>query len=294
MTSVDPFFSIIIPTYNSERALECCLGSILDQHFSEFEIIIVDGLSSDQTLEIAKKKNDPRIRMYSETDRGIYDAMNKGIDLARGVWLLFLGSDDRLFDGFVLKDAHDYLIKTTAEFVYGNSQLVGGSIPTEEGPIYDGEFSLGKLFLKNICHQSIFYSKNIFHKIGYYDTKYPIFADYELNLRCFATVAVQYYDRTISLFNCDGISSRTQDNFTLEEKGFKIKEYFGYGFFNRHFKMSEHVFLSEAIILYMRKKSLEAFRYFAPYFYHTEDKAWALKKLVVTLLSKIYADPRRS
>jgi glycosyltransferase involved in cell wall biosynthesis len=283
MTPVTPFFSIIIPTYNSEKTLERCLDSILAQRFSNFEILIVDGLSSDQTVEIARGKNDPRIRIFSEKDRGVYDAMNKGIDLARGAWLLFLGSDDRLFDEFVLECAQGHLINAKAELVYGNTQVVGDTLFAEDGSIYDGEFSVSKLFMKNICHQSILYSKKIFSRVGYYDTKYPVCADWDLNLRCFASGTAQYYDKVITLFSGGGASSGTQDNFTFEERRLKIKEYFGYGLLNRHFEIYEGAFLGHAAALFARKKPLEAFRYWALYFYHTKNKTRALKDLAVTL-----------
>jgi glycosyltransferase involved in cell wall biosynthesis len=257
----------------------------LGQSFPNFEIIIVDGLSSDRTVEVAKQNNDSRITVFSEKDRGIYDAMNKGIDLALGDWLLFLGSDDQLFDPLVLEDAHGHLIKTKAEFVYGNIQSIGESTLTTEGGIYDGEFSLDKLLSNNICHQSIFYSKKLFSKIGYYDIRYSVRADWDLNLRCFARSTVQYYDRVLALFSGGGTSSRRTDDFTREERCLKVKEYFGYSFFNRHFESLRGVFLSKALALYTQKKPVVAFRYLVFYIYHT-NKTRALKKLAAKLLKR--------
>src|SRR5688572_23331397 len=99
-----PMFSIIIPTLNSEAHIRRSLESVLHQSFPNFEILIVDGLSVDQTLSIVQQENDARITTYSEKDHGIYDAMNKGITLAKGKWLYFLGSDDVLYDNNVFQD----------------------------------------------------------------------------------------------------------------------------------------------------------------------------------------------
>jgi glycosyltransferase involved in cell wall biosynthesis len=290
---INPFFSIIIPTYNSDKTLGRCLDSILEQRFSNFEIIVVDGLSCDRTIEIAKKDNDPRIKVFSEKDQGVYDAMNKGIDLAQGDWLLFLGSDDQLFDDLVLKDAHTCLIKTNAELVYGNIQMFGDNSLGNDGDIYDGEFSLCKLFSKNICHQSIFYSKKVFSKIGYYDTSYPVLADWDLNLRCFAASAVQYHNKIITLFSAGGLSGRTGDTFTLGVRCRKIKEYFGYGLLDGHFKAVKDIFLNEAAALYIRKEPLEAFRYWIIYLYHTKNKIQALKQVAVKMMSRAYNNRQR-
>ena len=86
--------SIIIPTFNSANTLRRALDSIIGQTLNDLEVLIMDGVSTDQTLDIAKTYNDNRIRIFSEPDNGVYDAMNKGIDKASGEWLYFLGSDD--------------------------------------------------------------------------------------------------------------------------------------------------------------------------------------------------------
>ncbi|MDR2410857.1 MAG: glycosyltransferase, partial [Bacteroidales bacterium] len=86
-----PVLSIIIPTYNSSKTINRCLDSILCQSYSNYEILVMDGLSSDNTLELVKAYNDRRIQIYSGKDNGIYDAMNKGIALAKGEWLYFSG-----------------------------------------------------------------------------------------------------------------------------------------------------------------------------------------------------------
>ena len=96
-------YSIIVPTFNSAHTLKRCLDSILSQTFKNFEIIIADGLSTDSTLMTAESMRDERINIFSEKDYGVYDAMNNAVERAQGKWILFLGSDDFLFDDFVLE-----------------------------------------------------------------------------------------------------------------------------------------------------------------------------------------------
>ncbi|MCZ7592848.1 MAG: glycosyltransferase [Kiritimatiellae bacterium] len=91
-----PLISIITVTRNAARDLPGCLDSVAAQTDVPYEHWVVDGGSTDGTLELLASRNDPRIRWISEPDRGIYDAMNKAVRLARGQWIYFLGSDDRM------------------------------------------------------------------------------------------------------------------------------------------------------------------------------------------------------
>ena len=113
--------SIIIPTYNSEDYLNQALKSIVNQTFKDIEVLIMDGLSSDKTVEIAEKfKQDlPQIQIYSDKDNGIYDAMNKGIKKAKGEWIYFMGSDDTFYENKTLQNFKD-LEKLELDILYGN------------------------------------------------------------------------------------------------------------------------------------------------------------------------------
>ena len=139
-----PFFSIIIPTFNSEKDIGRCCASIVHQTCRDFEIIIQDGLSRDGTLKRIKNiiEQNPAvpIRVFSEEDKGIYDAMNKAIIRSSGTWLLFLGSDDALYDNQVLADMFTQLQHARAAMVYGNVQLSGDMSWGKSGMLYDGPF----------------------------------------------------------------------------------------------------------------------------------------------------------
>jgi glycosyltransferase involved in cell wall biosynthesis len=193
-----PFFSIIIPTYNSDATLSNSLDSIICQKFNDFEILIMDGLSTDNTLKTVEEYNDSRIRIYSEKDKGIYDAMNKGILQARGEWLYFMGSDDELYDENVLFDIAAFIKSyDKLEFIYGNVVL------KKHGTIYDGKFDRIKLYFTNICHQAVLYKKTMFQTIGLYNLYYVALADWDLNMRCFLhpNITIQYVDRIIANYN---------------------------------------------------------------------------------------------
>jgi glycosyltransferase involved in cell wall biosynthesis len=204
-----PIFSIIIPTYNSEQTLQKCLESVINQCFTGFEILIMDSVSTDSTLEIAKSFNDARIKIFSEKDEGVYDAMNKGIDKAKGEWLYFLGSDDELYNNDVLYKTHEVICCKPYDLIYGNV------IFKSNNQVFDGAFDLLKLCTKtNMCHQSIFYKKELFYRLGMYNLKYKISADYDFNIRCFShpAVATCYTDQIISKYNnTTGLSARKKD-----------------------------------------------------------------------------------
>jgi len=193
-----PFFSIIVPTYNSSSTVLDCIESVLNQSFIDFEILLIDGQSKDDTINKVEQLIDTRICILSEKDKGAYDAMNKGIDLARGEYLFFLGSDDRFFNRDVLSLIYKNIKEYESDIIYGNVVLLSNN------GIYDGEFDRVKLSNeKNICHQSVFYHKNVFKRLGKYNLDFPIYADWDFNIRCFSTpdLQIKYIDVCIAYYN---------------------------------------------------------------------------------------------
>jgi glycosyltransferase involved in cell wall biosynthesis len=138
--------------------------------------------------------------------------MNKGIEKARGRWILFLGSDDRLYDEKVLQSFF-------SGPGYGDFDLVYGNVvsPIYKG-LYDREFSFEKLLHRNIPHQAVFYKKEIFGLLGSFTVHYKGYADWDLNIRCFKDnrVRVRYIDLLVAYFGADGISSRHDIPFLRE------------------------------------------------------------------------------
>jgi glycosyltransferase involved in cell wall biosynthesis len=200
-------FSVITPTLNPGPKLEATINSVLSQNEELFEYIIVDGGSTDETLNVIRKYG-KRIKCVSKKDRGVYDAMNKGIKMARGDYLYFLGAGDHLREN-ILEKVEKELPDEPLTFVYGNVYVV--NIKSE----YLGEFDDDKLAKLNICHQAIFYERTIFEVIGKYDLRYRLLADYAFNLKCFADQRIRrlYVDEVIADFEGGGISTGTDMNF---------------------------------------------------------------------------------
>ncbi|MFH4964293.1 glycosyltransferase family 2 protein [Gaetbulibacter sp. M235] len=207
-------FSIIIPTLNSEKTIENALMSLANQSYTNFEVLIIDGFSKDGTLKLIApfKSNGLNINVISEEDKGIYDAMNKGIDKAVGEWLFFMGSDDTLYDQDVLKYVATFITKTKHYIIYGNAKIVGNTNWANDGDIYAGEFSLEKLLNQNICHQAMFYKTQFIRKsIGYFNLSYKKSSDWDFNIRCWAKATFDYMDLIVAHFFAGGYSSNIHD-----------------------------------------------------------------------------------
>ena len=203
-----PFFSIIIPCYNSAGTIREALASIMQQRFTDLEVLIMDGASKDETLSIIKAFGDTRIKIYSEPDKGIYDAMNKGTLRATGQWLYFLGSDDYLFDENVLSDMQSFIAASASEVVYGDVKVKGEALWARDGEVYGGEFDFYALYKSNICHQSIFYNRKFVLRNGFtYSLRYPVSADWDFNFRCWQKTKFTYVERIVAVFQAGGLST---------------------------------------------------------------------------------------
>lgn len=283
-----PFFSIIIPTYNSEKYIGKCLESIRAQGCSDYEIIIQDGLSKDRTPDLIKEfietNGDSTIILASEKDNGIYDAMNRGIAKAKGSWLLFLGSDDHLYDDEVLGDIRTALQQSSVDMLYGDVKINGHSHWAADGEVYAGEFTREKLFQKNICHQAIFYNRTIFEKLGSFETRYTVCADWDLNHRCFAGVRTAYTPRIVSNFFSGGESTgRGHDDFTDWESGIKLKRYYRISYFNRLLSTYSSVFSNAANVYLNRNRFAVSVYYFIVSWYHSKKRMKTVRNYAVNI-----------
>lgn len=211
--SSDRLISIIIPTLNSVGCIGRCLASVREQTCLNYEVVIIDGGSTDGTLREIEEHalSCPRVTWRSGKDRGIYDAMNKGVALARGDWLLFLGADDALYAPDVLDQITRHL-SPDYDFVYGNTFSASASSWAEANVIYDGEFDDAKILERNICHQAIFYSRALFARYGGYNLSYKVLADWEFNLRIFRSVKKKFVDLIIARFEGGGTSTVLVDH----------------------------------------------------------------------------------
>lgn len=215
----EPKISIIIATYQAERDLQKCLDSIISQSYSNIETIIVDGGSTDSTVSIIKTNMPFVSRWVSERDNGIYDAMNKGVLLATGDFILFLGADDLLIIDISTIIPHLQDHKT---IYYGNVEF------KQSGLIYAGEFNRYKLAIKNICHQGILYPADVFKSFSY-DLEYKLLADHAINIRLFGSkdYAFCYLPFVISRFNQTGVSGAMFDSDYISKRLLLIYENLG-------------------------------------------------------------------
>lgn len=215
---MQPLISVIIVTYNAAQFLQNAIDSVVNQTYKNIELIIIDGLSTDLTVDIVKK-NETKITFWkTEKDLGIYDAMNKAVKYCKGDFYLFLGADDILYNNL-----HEVVLS-----IADLNHLYYGDVYFEKNKtIYDGYFNASKIVVKNICHQAILYPKVVFEKYQY-QLKYKIRADHYLNLQCYVdkTIPFKYISKTIAQFSAGGTSSNAIDyDFNLDRMLF-IKQHF--------------------------------------------------------------------
>lgn len=167
--------SLLIPTYNSGTTLEKALNSIKQQSFKDVEVIIIDGKSTDGTLDVVKANQDMISVTISETDKGIYDAINKGIRIASGKLICVLGSDDELISDSLDKVFSAWEVSKT-DIIAGRAVMV--SADGSESVRVDEDYGIGSL-LSGIpfCHNAMFVSREAYERVGSYDLRYKICAD---------------------------------------------------------------------------------------------------------------------
>lgn len=178
--------TIITPTYNSEKTIERTIKSILSQSYNNIEHIIVDGKSTDKTIDIVKKYQEIYpIKLFSEIDKGIYDAMNKGIELSTGEIINILNSDDVYDNDQVLKMVVSvFKDNKRIDAVYGDIKYFSNDTNKNTRVWRAGNYNEKKL--NNgwiIPHPALFVKKSVYEKYGKFNLKFTIAADYEFILR---------------------------------------------------------------------------------------------------------------
>jgi putative colanic acid biosynthesis glycosyltransferase len=213
-----PLVSVIIPTHNAAATLRAALESVVNQAYPKVELIVVDYQSTDATKEIVASY--PSVRFVSETEKGIYQAMNSGIAQANGEWIYFLGADDFLYNELVFKELFEQKIPKNSNLILGKVENIGiqhSLVPT----IYENTLSSGLFWKNTLHHQGILYHKRIFDTYTF-NTKYEILADYELNLRLFLANTKAYHSQLfIAKSFAGGISKQFTHALYDEELTFK-------------------------------------------------------------------------
>jgi len=215
--------SIVTITYNSEKTLEETIESILSQSYENIEYIIVDGNSSDKTIEIINKYGDEISTFLSEPDNGIYDAMNKGLKLATGDIVGILNSDDIYFDNKVIERVVKSFAETKVDSLYGDlyyveeNNLEKVSRYWKSSPFKHGSFKKGW----HPAHPTFFVRREVYEKYGYFDLTMKISADFELMLRFLEKykISTYYLEKVIVKMRLGGESNNSIKNILKGNKG---------------------------------------------------------------------------
>ena len=211
-----PLISIIVATYNCAGVLAACLASIARQTYAARQLIVVDGASSDATLDVIKA-HAPAIRHWeSAPDRGVYDAWNKALPRAQGEWIVFLGADDRFHDDEVLARMAGVLARACppSRFVYGCLDIVsanGQVIETVRRPWKElkPQFLAGTLM---VPHAGSFHHRSLFAERGAFDASFRLAGDYDLLLRELQTADPVYVpDQTVLDMGDGGMTALPQN-----------------------------------------------------------------------------------
>ncbi|MDE6811026.1 MAG: glycosyltransferase [Muribaculaceae bacterium] len=186
-----PLFSIITITYNAAKELTPTLQSVKEQTFQDFEHLLIDGASTDDTLSIARKEGVKTLRIVSEPDNGLYDAMNKGLHLSRGKYVIFLNAGDTFASPLVLDKYAEAAAEKDVDIIYGDTVIVDDKRrimrPRHHSApelLTRDSFSHGML----ICHQAFCMRRELAPD---YDINYRFSADYDWTIRCIEATSPQ-------------------------------------------------------------------------------------------------------
>lgn len=209
-----PKLSIVIATYNSAETLENCLDSIESQTFRDLEVIVIDGQSSDKTVEIIKQYNGLISYWHSKKDRGIYDAWNQGVETAHGEYICFIGSDDFYTDNGSLKRIFDAIDERQFDLVSSKGILAGSG----REYLFGSTWSYRKIARRiTVCHPGLMHHRSLFEKYGKFDINYRIVGDYEFLLRLPEETTSLHVD-AVTVRVADGGISRLRYMDMLREK----------------------------------------------------------------------------
>jgi len=203
-----PKLSIITINLNNREGLQKTIDSVIAQTYKDFEWIVIDGGSTDGSKELIEQYAAHITYWVSEPDNGIYNAMNKGIWVARGEYLQFLNSGDWLINSNVLQNI--FLHDIQDDVLYGNA-IVLDTPARRKNEILPDNIHVVDLLMENILHQSMFIKKALFEQYGYYDETLKILSDWKFNLLTIGInqCTTHHFKMDVVLFETGGESSST-------------------------------------------------------------------------------------
>lgn len=212
--------SVVTINYNNKEGLRKTINSVLDQSFGEYEYIIIDGGSTDGSVEVIKEYSDRINYWVSEQDKGIYNAMNKGIQQAKGQYLIFMNSGDCFHDYSVLE--WFFAQNTDEDIAIGKVSCVGMNM-IKEPP--GNEFSLMDFYRNHPPHQAAFFKRTIF-QYGMFDESFKLVSDWSffIDRLIFKNCSYRYLNRIIADYDMGGLST-TQVQLLKKEEALVLKEF---------------------------------------------------------------------
>jgi glycosyltransferase involved in cell wall biosynthesis len=232
--------SIVTITYNAAQVLEKTMLSVLNQSNPNFEYWIIDGNSKDDTIQIVQKIYNQidaghfpgvqasQLKWISEPDKGLYDAMNKGINLSTGDFIWFVNAGDKIYDKDILQKIEDLIeIEPECDFIYGQSIM----IDEEDQELGERHKIAPRVLRLNhflnglvVCHQSVLIRKDI---VSPFNLEYSIASDYDWTIQSFKKSQCRgYIDQYISRFMIAGVSSQKR-KLAWKERFMIMKNHFG-------------------------------------------------------------------
>lgn len=223
-----PKLSIITVNLNNLDGLKKTVSSVLNQTYKDFEFIIIDGGSTDGSKEYINQISEHLTLWVSEPDKGIYNAMNKGIRMAKGDYTSFLNSGDIFFDNQTL----EHFISETDENIdiyYGD--VIWDLVRKKKLIPAPKKLSYSHFLTDNICHQSAFIKRSLFDEIFYYNEDFKTISDWEFFIYavCKSEVSTKHLGKVVSIYDTSGVSSFTENQKLIMEDRQKV--------INKHFPL---------------------------------------------------------
>ncbi len=245
-----PLVSVITVVYNSKKYIENTINSVVSQKYQNIEYIVVDGASTDGTLDIIKAKQEHISTLISEPDKGLYDAMNKAIKIAKGDYLWFINSGDEIYSDSVLCEIFDQIGKNTSlpDLIYGETEIINENREALGMRRHQAPKKLTWKSLRfgmKVCHQSVIVKREL---SNLYNTKYRYSSDFDWLIKVLKKSENIYNSKlTLSKFMEGGISSQSLLP-SLKERFAIMSRY--YGFISTTFI---HFYLAVKLLFYYIK-----------------------------------------
>lgn len=258
--------SIITINYNNAAGLEKTLASVVNQNFSDFEYIVIDGASTDGSTDVIKKYSDKINYWVSEPDSGIYNAMNKGIRQAKGEYLLFINSGDTLYNNEVLTDIFQHSLEN--DLIYGDLHRIfpNGETDIAKMPDYVG---IDQMMQATLTHPTTFIKRELFDRYGLYREDLKIVSDWAFFLKVivFANTSRTHLPIVVASFDMDGLSSQNI-KLVQEERQRVINESFSYELYEMYYTYGSYKnFYNNRIFRLLRSVKKNMFNAFSLQFW---------------------------